>query len=138
MKTELDLTGLVGVPYFPPGSAALGGMDCWALTREALRRNGVDFPATPESAMLDGPPAPFRRLDAAEPARAGDVLITRLGRDTHVMVMVDGARVLHTVRGACSRVDRVHEIVTPERLIARYRADQPPAGTAGVPGERTP
>lgn len=116
------LASLVGVEYTDGGRTIEGGLDCYGLVRLALRRLGVDLPASEAGLAFEtagAEPVPLACV------RRGDVVVMPADEESayavHLGVMVDPLRLLHAVRGVGSRIDRYEAWCKAGKVTGVYR-----------------
>lgn len=94
------LTDLLGIPHEEA--------NCWAIARRVLDRYGVPTPESPASALLNE--TAFAMPIPLSDVRAADVLIMQGPEPDfglHIAVAIDERRMIHTMSGGASCIDRI-------------------------------
>jgi len=124
--------GLIGIPFRDRGRTREGA-DCWGLTRLALSEvAGVQVPAYDANYASASERRANAELIAGEKGdwfavptgseRALDVVILRDGRhESHLALVTQPGRMLHTYQDGTSCVDRYDESPFAEKVVGFYR-----------------
>lgn len=121
----------VGVPFLDRGRTLMGA-DCWGLFRLALLKvAGLELPTYDDYAsvverrvnaeMIRGGMGDWRQVPAGQEQRFDGMLMKDGRYDSHIGLVVQRGRMLHTYQGASSCVDRYHDSPFREQLIGFWR-----------------
>lgn len=125
-----DLAEYIGIPYRSRGANADEGLDCWGLVCLYYRQQfQIGLPT-----YLDGPRAKESGVPAfvhqqlavqwqatSEPA-LGDLLVLNvLGRPFHVGIWIGNQKMLHTLDGHASVIERIDSPKWASRIEGFYR-----------------
>jgi cell wall-associated NlpC family hydrolase len=122
----------IGIPFVNRG-LTLAGADCWGLFRLALQKvAGLELPAYDDqqvslaerrikAEMIRGSMGDWHEI-AAGSERRFDGILMRDGRfDSHIGLVVQPGRMLHTYQGSASCVDRYQSSPFRERIVGFWR-----------------
>jgi len=122
----------IGVPFRDRGRT-LEGADCWGLFRLAIWKvAGLELPMYDEhyassierrvnAEMIRGGMGDWQEVPAGTEQRCDGILMKDGRWDSHIALVVQRGRMLHTYQGGASCVDRYLDSPFRERLIAFYR-----------------
>lgn len=125
----MDVTGksvsdFVGVPY---GFREENGLDCYQLVirvlNQVFEKEVPDYPFTGTWKTADDGftehKGDFQKVDAPEP---GDVVLLKIGmRPIHCGIVVGRDRMLHSLRGTNSCIEKLSSVKWRNRIEGFYR-----------------
>jgi len=123
-----DYSSLVGVPYMKNGRDISKGVDCLGLCIEYYKRKGInnfpDFSAPNEreaihELMMQGKDL-FEELDKPE---EGCIIALSIRPPfvSHIGIMIDNNRFVHTLTGKRSVIAKINDIFWSKRIRGFYR-----------------